>query len=270
MEKLQKALEQAREQRARVVDAPTERMQSKVSNSAERWAGLTPFTPETATLKRNRIVTHTSGHEAAPYDVLRTKIILQMRREGWRRLAITSARSGFGKTTTCCNLLIGLTRQPDIHAIFCELDLRRPSMRKIFATTPPHDITQMLTGEVAFGDQALRVKDNVALSIAQAPSHDPSRFLLSDQTEAQLQTIETQYKPDLMVFDLPPMMAGDDAPAFLSKVDCALIVAQAEKTTVAEIDRSEREIAEHTNVLGVVLNQCRFADTSIGAGYEDY
>jgi protein-tyrosine kinase len=39
-----------------------------------------------------------------------------------------------------------------------------------------------------------------------------------------------------------------------------MMLAKAESTTVAQIDFCEKEIAEHTNVLGVVLNQCRHLD----------
>jgi hypothetical protein len=38
----------------------------------------------------------------------------------------------------------------------------------------------------------------------------------------------------------------------------------ADVTTVAQIDTCEREIAEHTNMLGVVLNQCRDPDDDYG------
>ena len=36
--------------------------------------------------------------------------------------------------------------------------------------------------------------------------------------------------------------------------DCAIIIAAAERTTTSEVDNVEKEIAEHTNVLGTVLN----------------
>ena len=55
--------------------------------------------------------------------------------------------------------------------------------------------------------------------------------------------------------------------AFAGKVDCVLLVAAAESTSIAEIDRCERELAAQTNVLGVVLNKCRYTEPSYGYGY---
>lgn len=271
MEKLQRALEKARHRREDTLGKTQTLRPNSASAVDQLWEALPAYEPNPTTLKRNRIMTQGAGSHATPFDVLRTKIILQMRRNGWKSLAITSPRSGHGKTTTCCNLMVGLARQPDIRAIFYEFDLRRPSMAKMLACRPPHDITQMLSGAVEFADQALRFKSNVAFSVAQNSTSDPTRFLLSNETDAQLQKNAAQYRADLAIFDLPPLMAGDDTRAFLSKVDCAMIVAQAEKATTAQIDATEREIAEQTNVLGVVLNQCRFNDDAAGmSNYEDY
>ena len=263
MEKLQKALDKARIERQSMA-APTLPTNNTVG---QLWEAIAPYEPSKAELKRNRVSTYSAGPEATPFDVLRTNIVLQMRKNGWKRLAITSPSPGCGKTTTSCNLIVGLSRQPDIRSILFELDLRRPAVAKMLTARPPFDITRMLTGDVSFEDQALRLRDNTAFSAAQKTASDPSRYLLSGETDALLRKIDTAYQPDLMIFDLPPILAADDTRAFLSKVDCALILARAEKTTVAQIDACEREIAQHTNVLGVVLNQCRFHNA---ATYDDY
>jgi protein-tyrosine kinase len=35
--------------------------------------------------------------------------------------------------------------------------------------------------------------------------------------------------PDIVIFDLPPMLAADDVLAFLPNVDCVILVAAASK-----------------------------------------
>ena len=235
------------------------------------WGALKPYDPDLKALIRNRVVTYDASAAATPFDVLRTKVILQMRKSGWRRLAITSPTAACGKTTMACNLALGLSRQPDLRAILVEFDLRRPAMAELLSTEPDRDVTSMLTGEVGFEEQAMRVRDNVAVSMARRPSTDPTKYMLSGETQDRLKEIEARYRPDMVIFDLPPLLMGDDTRAFLSNVDCALVVARAEKSTIAQIDNCEREIAEHTNVLGVVLNQCRYGDESSGYyGYDEY
>lgn len=271
MEKLQVALQKAREQRGDS-HQPTQASRAPRPTGAaavdQLWADLPAFKPNSKTLLRNRIVTQEVRRDANPFDVLRTKTILNMRKNNWKRLAITSATSGCGKTVMACNIAVGLARQTDVRTILFELDLRRPTIAKLLGTKPEHDISQMLSGEVSFEEQAVRIGKNVAICMAAHTSADPMQFLLSNTTQDTLKEIEARYRPDVMIFDLPPLMVGGDAPAFLSNVDCALAVARAEKTTVSEIDSCEREIAEHTNVMGVVLNQCRFDDGT--AGYYEY
>ncbi|MBF9032119.1 exopolysaccharide biosynthesis protein [Rhodobacterales bacterium HKCCE3408] len=271
MEKLQHALQKAREQRggATAGPRPVSGRAAAPLALAELWAALPAYEPQPKLLIHNRVVTFESGPAATSFDVLRTKMLLMMRKNGWRRLAITSPTSACGKTTTACNLALGLSRQPDLRAIVVELDLRRPAMATLLGTEPARDVTTMLTGEASFAEQALRVRDNVAISMARRPSSDPTKYMLSNETQERLKEIEARYRPDLMIFDLPPLLVGDDTRAFLSNVDCAMLVARADKTTVAQIDTAEKEIAEQTNVLGVVLNQCRHNDEASGYYGED-
>ena len=72
-----------------------------------------------------------------------------------------------------------------------------------------------------------------------------------------------------MIFDMPPMQAGDDVMAFASRVDCVLLVAAAEETTIKQVDLCERNLATQTNVLGVILNKCRYMGDEDSYGYYD-
>ena len=232
------------------------------------WGELAQLNPEPATLKRNRIVALDAGSSATPFDILRTKVLLQMRKSGWRRLAITSPMPSCGKTTMSLNLAAGLSRQPDMTAMVLEMDMRRPGMASKLGYKPEHDVTQMLSGEIPFGQQAVRMRGNVALSLARRASNDPTRYMLSHETIRTLDALERDYAPDLMIFDLPPLLVSDDTRAFLSNVDCVLMVARAGGSSIAEIDVCEREIAEQTNMLGVVLNSCRFSDESTAYDFD--
>ena len=69
---------------------------------------------------------------------------------------------------------------------------------------------------------------------------------------------------------MPPMLATDENVGFLPVVDCGLLISAADSTTIGQIDSCEKELAELTNVLGVVLNKCRFADTDSGYDYDYY
>src|SRR6056297_1381563 len=280
MEKLQKALQKAREQRGGpgvgpdVAAAPIAHADASAKDSHALappggetnalWQALAPFQPSRKTMERYRIFTADAGPLGTAFDILRTKILLTMRKNGWTRLAITSPTMGCGKTTTACNLAIGFARNPDQHTILLELDLRRPSIAKLLDLPKGTDVTKLLSGDVAFAEQALRYRQNVAVAAAHNISPDPTSILTSKAMHNTLAEIEVTYSPDIMIFDLPPLLVGDDTRSVLKDVDCALLVARSGVTTVSQIDTCEREIAEHTNMLGVVLNQCRDTDDKYG------
>ncbi|MEM9709449.1 MAG: CpsD/CapB family tyrosine-protein kinase [Pseudomonadota bacterium] len=280
MEKLQVAIEQAREKRknkGRVPPAPRDGSGSQRGRAGprllpdslmERWSALTEISLPERTNDERRLVSHLPGPEASHYDILRTKLLIEVRKNGWRRIAITSPTGGCGKTTTASNIAVGIGRQGDLRASLFDLDLRRPAVGRVFGHTPERDIADFLHGGVTYEQQAVRVGSNLAISMAFRPQVDPTQLLASSRTAELFDEIEREYAPDVMIFDLPPLLVGDDARAFLQNVDCAILMAQAGSTTAAEIDICEREIAEQTNVMGVVLNRCRYTEQR--QGYEYY
>ncbi|WP_299784530.1 CpsD/CapB family tyrosine-protein kinase [uncultured Roseobacter sp.] len=261
MEKLQAALDKARKSREKetaVSDAvsvsPPPRKVARPTSLDAMWQNLSTFDVTDEQLLRHRVVTREATSAAAPFDILRTKVLLQMRQNGWTRLGITSPMPQSGKTTTACNLALGLGRQRDLRAILMDTDLRDPSVHEFFQTIPSHGIGELLSGQVGFEEQAVRIGDNVACSMAIQPESDPTRMLLAEETANVIARIEEEYKPDIMIFDLPSVLPRDDTRAFLKNVDCALIVIRANTTRYKQFDKCEREVSEHTNVLGVVLN----------------
>ena len=263
MEKLQAALQKARNAREEkpavksggtgAAAARAERTRAAASTD-ELWAELRSFDVPPEHLVEQRVMTQEAGPNAAPFDILRTKILLQMRQNGWKRLAITSPMPRSGKTTMACNLALGLGRQKDLRTILMDLDLREPSIHSFFKTNPPHGMADLLAGRVDFSEQAMRIGDNVACAMAQKAESDPTRLLLAESTRETIDYIEKTYEPDVMIFDLPSVLVNDDTRAFLKNADCALIVIRCNVTKYGHLDVCEREIAEQTNVLGVVLN----------------
>lgn len=256
MEKLQAALENARRTRSGegVPRAQTGRAKPPRGSCAALWEALGTFDVPEEKLQAQRVVTRAANPAAAPFDILRTKVLLQMQKNNWKRLAITSPTPRAGKSTIACNLALGLARQHDMRSILMDFDLREPSIADFFETSPPHDITDMLTGDVDFPEQALRFGDNLAVSMSRHIAPDPARLLMADETADLLDRIEAAYQPDIMIFDMPSVLVNDDARAFLKNADCALIVARADYTRYRQFDTCEREVAALTNVLGTALN----------------
>jgi Mrp family chromosome partitioning ATPase len=232
------------------------------------WTALPGLRTDPGLMRRHRIVAFEGGHEAASFDVMRTRLLQQLRANGWRRLAITSPAPGCGKTTTALNLAFSLARQSDQRTVLAEVDLRRPALARMLGIRVHHSFARVLEGKGALADNAVRYGSNLAIATNHDPYRNPAELLHGPSVGPALAAIEARYDPSVVIFDMPPMLVGDDALAFIGHVDCVLLVAAAEATTVEEVDTCERDLAAHTNVLGVILNKCRFPDRRYG--YSEY
>ena len=270
MEKLEAALAKAREMRKVALNSAPDTPREKVGRQnvpAAGWQALPEIQLLPPQARRRRITALLGGREAAPYDMLRSRTIRQMKENAWSRIAITSPGAACGKTTICLNLALSLSRQRDLKVMLFDLDLRRPSIHKQLDHHPKHSFPEVLEGKAAFEDVAVRIGDNLIIATNAGASRHPAETLQAQATKEALDEIERKWQPDVMIFDMSPMLASDDNVGFLGNVDCAILVAAAESTTLANIDICEKELAQLTNVLGVVLNKCRYPDDTVGYGY---
>ncbi len=226
------------------------------------WQELDVYMPPAKRMARRRIVSFEGGPDSSASDILRTKVLQQMRANNWRRLAVTSPSTGCGKSTTVMNLAFSLSRQADLRTIVCDMDMRHSSLGQILGLNRQRSFARVLTGESDFRAEAVRVRTNLAFGVNETRVRNSAELLQGPLVGPALAKLSQDYAPDVMIFDLPAMSGNDDAMAFLGKVDCVLIVAAAGKTSVSDVDRCEAELAQQTNVLGVVLNKCRYMDES--------
>lgn len=273
MDRLQQAIQKARVERAsRTLETVrlTEEQRIVPEDTENIWTVLPEIELDSKVVMRNRLLSYQGGHEAAPYDMLRTKMLQQIRTNGWRRVALTSPYSGCGKSTTTANLAFSLGRQADLRVIVIDFDLRRMGLAEILGQSGTHSMADVIQGKVPFHDHAIRYGENLIFGLNYSLTYNPSEVLQSRRAIETLEQIEAVYHPDIVLFDTPPLMASDDTHGLLKNMDCALLLAEAEKTSMNHIDLAERQLAELTNVMGIVLNKCRYASGAFGYEYDAY
>lgn len=271
MERLEAALAKAREQRKtrQSADIPAG-VATPVRPLDADWSALPAITIPAERAQKNRISAIVAGRDAAPYDMLRSRTIRAMKDKSWSRLAVTSPDAGCGKTTVSLNLALSMARQKDLRVMLIDLDLRRPSLHKVLGQTVKHSFWEVLERKVPLTEVTRTINDNLIVAMNATAARNPAELLQNAMTSDVLNEIEKTWQPDVMIFDMSPMLASDDNVGFLGNVDCALLITAAESTRLSNIDVCEKELAQLTNVLGVVLNKCRYADDSVGYSYGNY
>jgi Mrp family chromosome partitioning ATPase len=272
VERLKAAIEKARESREEGREpSPRTRVETPrpSPSGGGLWAALPEIVPDTAKLRTRRIIAHDRSDPAhVAFDVLRTRILKSLREHGWRRLAVTAPTKGCGKSFVCLNLAFSLARQADVRVLLVDLDLRAPTLASLLDLTDVGSIKGFLHGETPPERHLRRIGDKLAIAANAKPLRDSAESLGDPTVAAALNRTIAALEVDVVIYDLPPMLTGDDVIAGLPLFDCVLMVAAAGETRPLDVERVERLLPESANFLGVVLNKSRSDRTeSYGASY---
>lgn len=282
MERIKQALEKARQQSAGAAPhpahppAPAPTAPAAAAQQADALASgaiEVNYTQteivrlDRATLERNRIVAfEKTNPDNWVYDVLRTQVLQKMDEKGWRTLAITSPTVGSGKTVTAINLAISIAHHTQRTAMLVDFDLRRPRVGTYLGVRKTPSLSEVLTGKAQLADAMVNpdMPRLVVLPTSRPVPH-AAEVLSSVVVRSMVADLRERYADRIVIFDLPPVMAGDDVMALLPSVDAVLLVVGNGDSTRKEIEESMRHLPPE-QLLGVVLNKAE-AEVRRGYGY---
>lgn len=238
-------------------------------NPERYWQRIDRFALDEKRLAARNVVTALRTDPShTRFDILRTRMLQALSENGWKRVAITSPTKDCGKTFTAANLAISLSRQENCRTVLLDLDMRSPSLHKIFGVSDTGVIGDMLRGQIApeahmqgFAANTIAAGSHVAIGFNGQVEPYAAELLQDPSTKQVLTEIETKFAPDVMLFDLPPALLNDDVIAMRPHVDALLIVAAGGMTKATEIKETERRLGDNIPLLGVVLNKAEQSET---------
>ncbi len=206
-------------------------------------------------LEQARIVTSRDQHDAVAnaYKVLRTQVLQRLVARDWRTVAVVSPAAGEGKTLTAINLGLHLASTRSHTALLVDADWRRPSVHRYFGYTPTRDVYDCVRGHCAV-DEALINPGVPRFCVLPCREPVPEASEQLAGLGSFVKELADRYSNRIVLFDLPPLLATDDAMSFLPLVDCALLVVEEGRTQRADIIRSI-ELIGPERLLGTVLNK---------------
>ena len=83
------------------------------------------------------------------FQILRTRVLMDLRREGWNSLAITSPTPGCGKTLISANLAVAIAQEVNQTVLLLDMDLRRPKVAEYFGVKPEFGLRDYLIDNVS-------------------------------------------------------------------------------------------------------------------------
>ncbi|MBP0623531.1 polysaccharide biosynthesis tyrosine autokinase [Cupriavidus consociatus] len=171
-----------------------------------------------------------------------------------RTVVITGPAPGVGKSFICANF--SAIAASGKRVVLIDADLRRGSLHRRFGARRTPGLTELLLG--APFEQVVQREVAPGLDFISTGSEPPhaADVLLSPAMENLIDTLTLRY--DLVIIDTPPILAATDAGILASKAAAVFLVARAEKTTVSELQASQRMLQQSgADVKGVLLNGLR-------------
>ena len=199
------------------------------------------------------------------YKLLRTRVMRIMQQNNWNTLGITSATENEGKTLTATNLAISIAKRLNYTVVLVDADLRRPSVSKLFGINPSKGLIQYLESNTNIENIFINPGiDNFLLLPGKKTLSDRySELLASTKMEMLVSELKSRYRSRIIIFDLPPVLAGDDVLSFTPYLDANLFVVEDGKTQADELNKS-LELLEGVNILGTVLNKSSETNNTYG------
>lgn len=196
------------------------------------------------------------------FRTIRTNIQFSMVDENLKSIVVTSAGPGSGKSIISANLAATFASE-EKRVLLVDADLRKPTVHKTFRVRNNDGLTTLLT------DRGSRIEDLIyrthveglyALTSGAIPPN-PAELLASKRMNELMQEIEGKF--DLVIYDMPPIIAVTDAQIMASKVDGTIFVLPKGQASKEEVLKS-RELLEmvNANVLGAVFNRVEKASDS--------
>lgn len=220
-------------------------------------------------LAKNRIVAfNKNNHLSLGFDILRTQVIEKMLKNGWRTLAITSPVPACGKTMVSINLAMSIAHHTDKTAMLVDFDLRRPSVAKYLGINSGSTLNDVLSGDATISEALVNPGlDRLVVLPTAMPIKHSSEVLSSKKITNLITEFRERYAERIVIFDLPPLLATDDAMIMLSQVDCVLVVVGNGMVSKTDLEESMRYV-DQDKLLGTVLNKEKISQSQRdGYGY---
>ncbi len=233
--------------------------------------GFIPTTEGIMTTREGaRLVRASAGHSASaiephPYvklnprmweafRSLRTSLLLSGSGRAPRRILVTSAFAGEGKTTTVAHTGIVLA-QTRARTLILDMDLRRPSLGSMFKCDRKYlGLADYLNGRCTLSSTVFPTSsEDLFIIPSGTPPHNPAELLGSERMEEALQKLSNVF--EYIIIDSPPLLDVTDAVVLSPRVDGVVLVAKGSSTTKVAVRKSSRHLASvGAKVLGVLIN----------------
>ncbi|MCS1408179.1 MAG: Tyrosine-protein kinase ptk [Verrucomicrobia subdivision 3 bacterium] len=202
------------------------------------------------------------------FRTLRATISLLPNGSSYRMIAVSSTKSGEGKSLTASNLAI-VWAQAGSKTLLVDSDLRRPALHEIHRLLNTYGLTDFLTEQKDFKDiiQSGQIP-NLDFTTSGPIPRNPSELLSSERFSQFINEARRNY--DRVVIDCPPISAVSDPLSISSQCDGIIFISRFNEIRREHARRTVQRLKEAgVQMIGALINNIS-VDNSYGYYYSDY
>ncbi|MGX7074342.1 tyrosine-protein kinase [Falseniella ignava] len=197
------------------------------------------------------------------YNALRTNI--QLSGNKLKVLAVSSVKSGEGKSTTSTNIAWSFARA-GYKTLLIDGDIRNSVMSGVFKSREKiTGLTEFLSGTTDLSQGLCDTNiENLFVIQSGSVSPNPTALLQSENFNTMMETLRKYF--DYIIVDTAPIGVVIDAAIVTQKCDASILITAAGETNRREIQKAKEQL-EHTGkpFLGVVLNKLNISSKEYGS-----
>lgn len=231
------------------------------------------FEPSGAEVRSHRIVGFNSrDRRSRAFSVLRTMLSKRMEDKNCRLLGITSAAPEAGKSFLSMNLAASLSRVMEHPVYVVDLDLRKASLAEQIGLESEGGVAKLLSGEISdIQSVGRRIEGTNLVVFPTGRVTDSSAEYVSGPNFASLvDQFRNRLPGSLVIFDLPPAFASDDAMLIMQRLDGYVMIVDSGRTRKRQVSEVVR-LFQPKPCIGAILNRYHGGIMdSYGYGYGSY
>lgn len=193
------------------------------------------------------------------YRRLRENLKTIAQKDQLKVIAVTSSAASEGKTLTCLNLAVAMTKDVDCKKVLIiDCDLRRGTVESSLGMESKVGLSDYLHLNADVENIIYKTKIKKLSIIPKGKiSDDPADLLASLKMKELLKKVKDKF--DMVIIDTAPVIAVADSGIVCSQADAAIMVVRAGKTQRG-IVKHAAEILEQSkvNLLGYVLTHIEY------------
>ena len=214
--------------------------------------------------------TGVSSSVAESFRTLRTKILHPESGNPIRKVLVTSAVPGEGKSFVCANMAVSFAQGVDHHALMVNCDLRKPSLEKMFGLSNDEGLVNYLRDKTEIGSLITEVGVNkLSLLPAGPPPVNPAELLGSDRMEQLVDELAGRYDDRVVFFDSPPLQVASETAVLAKYVDGIVLVVRWGASRREYVQSLVEQLGK-SNIIGIVFNAYKstIVDNKVFGSYE--